>query len=308
MYFVGVTTHQSSIMKIFPRWVEYLQLGDVALQGINFPLHDQAANYRRLVRFLKEDPQSRGALVTTHKLDLFQACRELFDQLDEYAARLNEVSCLAKRDGQLVGYAKDPVTSGLALNAFLPAGYWEQTGAEALILGAGGSSLALTCYLLQPEHGRNRPARSVVTNRSRPRLESMRQLHRQLGVDLPIEYHQVAGLHETDRLMATLRPYSLVVNATGLGKDAPGSPVSDQAPWPEHGIAWDFNYRGELHFLRQARASQAARHLRVEDGWIYFVHGWLQVIAEVFQIAIPSQGPEFDALCRIAAAVRTSPA
>jgi hypothetical protein len=33
-----------------------------------------------------------------------------------------------------------------------------------------------------------------------------------------------------------------------------------------NGIAWDFNYRGDLEFLRQARAAERSRGLRIEDG------------------------------------------
>jgi shikimate 5-dehydrogenase len=96
------------------------------------------------------------------------------------------------------------------------------------------------------------------------------------------------------------------VNATGLGKDAPGSPLTDAAVFPANGFVWDFNYRGDLLFLDQARRQLAERDLHVEDGWIYFLHGWTQVIAEVFHIDIPSSGPGFDALSRIAAATRGS--
>ena len=71
---------------------------------------------------------------------------------------------------------------------------------------------------------------------------------------------------------------------------------------PERALAWDFNYRGDLRFLAQARAQQQARRLTVEDGWIYFVHGWSQVVAEVFHLEI---GPEqIKELSRIASDVR----
>ena len=69
-------------------------------------------------------------------------------------------------------------------------------------------------------------------------------------------------------------------------------------------LVWEFNYRGDLIFLRQARVQQATRNLTVEDGWIYFVHGWTRVIADVFEVNIPTRGSDFDELSRIAASVR----
>jgi shikimate 5-dehydrogenase len=149
MYFIGVTTHQSSIMKVFPRWAEFLGLGDVVIQGMNFRWHDEPENYRKAVEFIRQDPLSLGALVTTHKLDLLRACRDQFDRLDEFAELMGEISSISKHDGSLVGHAKDPITSGLALEAFLPPRHWERTGAEALVLGAGGSAIAVTWYMLQ---------------------------------------------------------------------------------------------------------------------------------------------------------------
>ncbi|RWE90613.1 MAG: shikimate dehydrogenase, partial [Mesorhizobium sp.] len=92
----------------------------------------------------------------------------------------------------------------------------------------------------------------------------------------------------------------LVINATGLGKDAAGSPITDDGVFPQRGIAWDLNYRGDLIFLDQARRQQARQQLQIEDGWTYFLHGWTQVIAEVFDIAIPVSGPDFEKISRIA--------
>ena len=42
----------------------------------------------------------------------------------------------------------------------------------------------------------------------------------------------------------------------------------------------------------------------MEDGWTYFLHGWTQVVAEVFDVEIPTSGPGFDALSDIAAGTR----
>jgi shikimate 5-dehydrogenase len=303
-YFIGVTTGQSSIMRVFPAWARHLGLGDVEIKGIDLKIHDDPDNYRDAVRFIKSDPLSLGALVTTHKLDLLKASRDLFEELDPYALLTGEISCISKRDGKLVGHAKDPITAGCSLEAFLPARHWEKTGAEAMVLGAGGSSVALTCYMLEERHGANKPSRIIVTNRSDPRLHEMQEIHRQVGADVPIEYHHASEPEKASALMATLKPGSLVVNATGLGKDAPGSPITDTALFPQNGFAWEFNYRGDLVFLDQANAQKESRHLRVEDGWIYFIHGWTRVMAEVFHLEIPSHGPEFDRLAQIARDVR----
>jgi len=185
MYFIGMTTGRSSIMRVFPRCSEHLKLGDAVIQGIDCKWHDDPAVYRRVVEFIKHDPLSKGALVTTHKLDLLKACRELFEYLDPYAQLMGEVSSISKRNDQLRGHAKDPISSGLALEAFLPQGHWGRTGGEAFSIGAGGSSLAVTSYLMDPKHGANRPAKIIVSNRSVPRLEEMKEIHRKLNSPIP---------------------------------------------------------------------------------------------------------------------------
>ena len=69
LYFIGVTTGQSSIMPIFPHWMAYLGLDEARIVGVDFPLDTPPQAYREVVAFLKGDPQSKGALVTTHKID-----------------------------------------------------------------------------------------------------------------------------------------------------------------------------------------------------------------------------------------------
>jgi shikimate 5-dehydrogenase len=307
IYFIGVTTGRSSIMKVFPEWADALGLSNATIRGIDFPPHSAPGAYRDAVQHIKQDSLSLGALVTTHKIDLLKACADLFDALDPYARLMGEISCISKRDGKLVGHAKDPITSGLALEAFLSAGYWKERGAEVLVLGAGGSSIAITSYLMTPNHGDNRPSRIIVTNRSAPRLDEIRHVHEALGAGVPCEYRHCPNPQDNDRFVDQLRPRSLVINATGLGKDAPGSPITDEAQFPTNGIAWDFNYRGNLIFLDQARAQQRERGLQIEDGWIYFIHGWTQVVAEVFHIDIPPRGPLLDKLAKIAAGCRGRP-
>lgn len=301
IYFIGVTTGQSSIQTVFPRWAAELGLGDVRLQGIDLPLHAPAAHYRQVVAFIANDTQGRGALVTSHKIDLYDACSDQFDRIDRFARMMGETSCLSKRDGDLVCHAKDPISSGLAIEAFLDRDYWARTGAEAFLMGAGGSTIAISWYLSQVGHGANRPSRIVVSNRSPQRLDALREIYDPLGTGVPLETVLAPTPADNDVILADIAPGSLVVNATGLGKDAPGSPLTDAAVFPRAAIAWDLNYRGDLVFLDQARA---AGDLKIEDGWIYFVHGWTQVIAEVFEVQIPTHGPRFDRLGEIAAGSR----
>lgn len=301
-YFIGVTTAQSSIMRVFPEWARHLGLGDVEMKGIDFPLHASREAYREAVEFLRDDPLSLGALVTTHKIDLYAACEDLFDEIDPHARIMGETSCLSKRNGKFVCHAKDPITSGLALDGFLPPEHFARTGAEVFSMGAGGSTIALTWHLMQASRGANRPSRVIVSNRSAARLEEIERIHRELHLGVPCEYVVAPRPQDNDAVLARLSPGALVINATGLGKDAPGSPLTNAGVFPERAIARDLNYRGELVFLDQARAQQSARALQVEDGWTYFIYGWTRVIAEVFHIDIPTRGPDFDEICRIAAA------
>jgi shikimate 5-dehydrogenase len=282
--FVGVTTGKSAIMRVFPAWAEHLGLGDVAMRGHDLPLHAEPQRYRDVVSALKADPLDRGGLVTTHKIDLFNACRDLFDYVDPYAELCGEVSSLSKRDGQFRAHAKDPISSGRSLDEFVEQGYWARTGAGALLFGAGGSNLAITLHLMTAREPDDRPRRIVVVNRSPARLESMRTVHEQLGADVKVEYVENADARENDRLLATVPPDSLVVNGTGMGKDSPGSPITDDGVFPERALVWELNYRGELDFLHQARRQEAARGLVVEDGWRYFIHGWTCVVEEVFDV------------------------
>lgn len=300
-YFIGVTTAGSSIMKVFPKWAAHLNLGDVVLQGLDFAPHDNPQRYRDAVDFIKADPLSLGALVTTHKLDLFAACRDLFDVVDEHALLMAETSCLSKRDGKLICHAKDPISSGLSIDGFLPPAHFETTDAELFCMGAGGSAIAITWHLMQNKRGRNRPSRIVVTNRSQARLDHIAEVHKRLETDIPVEHILAPDPSDNDEILSGLSAGSFVINATGLGKDAPGSPITNAAEFPANAIAWDLNYRGDLVFLDQSNAQKQAKAIQIEDGWTYFIHGWTQVIAEVFDVTLPVSGPDFDKIAAIAA-------
>ena len=296
MYFIGVSTGDSSSKNIFPRWAETLGILPCELVGIDLKIHDDPMNYREVVNFIKEDPLSLGALVTTHKMDLMAACRNEFDVIDSVASELGEVSSIYKRDGKLCARATDPECGGLALQNFLTLNYFNDTDSELLILGAGGSSLALVWYFLEGEGKKFPPSKIHVINRSQARLDHLINLAEGWGSGEQVVSYHASDPSIADQILNELKLGSLVVNATGLGKDIPGSPITNSALFPEKGIAWDFNYRGNLKFLTQARSQKQTRKITLVDGWDYFVIGWSQVIADIFNIEIPTSGVLYELL------------
>ncbi len=301
-YFIGVTTGKSSIMKVFPQWMKVLGKEDVVIEGVDCKIHDDPEKYRAAVAQIKNDALSLGALVTTHKIDLLTAARDMFDYLDPYAAITGEVSSISRLDGRLEGHAKDPISSGASLDAIVGKDYFARTGAEVLCFGAGGSAIATLLHLMNKKDKADRPRRFTFVNRSQCRLDHAREMVNTLGTDIEIEYVCNADPKVNDQILEKFPPKSVIINATGMGKDTPGSPITWEGRFPVESIAWEFNYRGELDFLHQALAQAESRCLKVEDGWLYFVHGWTQVVSQVFHFDLT---PElFAALNRAASAVR----
>lgn len=297
--FIGVTTTKSSIMKVFPMWMKEVGRPEVVIEGVDLKIHDSPEAYRAATAQIKYDELSLGGLVTTHKIDLLQAARDLFEYLDPYAEICEEISSISKRDGRLEGHAKDPITAGLSMDAILEPGHFGRTGGQVLILGAGGSGMATLLHLMQKKDQSDRPERVVMVNRSPGKLEHLREMVGRIGTDIRVETICNTDPAVNDRLMEGLPGYSVVINATGMGKDTPGSPLTDGGLFPRRGLAWEFNYRGELDFMHQALAQKDTREVRVEDGWLYFVHGWTQVVAQVLDLDLT---PELFARLEAAAA------
>ena len=53
MYFIGVTTGSSSIMKVFPEWVKYLGI-DAQIKGIDIAIREKPEVDREVVDFIKK--------------------------------------------------------------------------------------------------------------------------------------------------------------------------------------------------------------------------------------------------------------
>jgi shikimate 5-dehydrogenase len=297
IHFIGVSTSQSSIMKVFPEWATQLGINGASIHGIDLPLNAPAESYRQVVKFIRNDAGSQGALVTTHKIDLFRAARDQFDELDWFAMAMHEISSISKRNGRLIGQAKDPVSAGRTLCSILPEKFWPGEDGQVFCMGSGGAGVAITWFLLKGEHKLGRPTRIIVSDISAERLDNLQRL-----VNSPqLEARLIKSPEENDMIMRTLPPRALIINATGLGKDRPGSPIADGTAFPRKSIVWELNYRGALDFLQQARRQSALEKLQIYDGWDYFIHGWTCVIADVFAIEIPSDSATFQRLSRIAA-------
>lgn len=303
MYFFGVTTGQSSSKKMFPYWANILGLGDAQLVGVDLPINAPAEQYRHAVRQIVDDPLSMGALVTSHKINVLHAARDMFNMLTPDAELCDEVSSIYKRNGKLIGHAVDPINSGESMIHFLGEDYFRRHEADIMCLGAGGSAVAMLTHMTTRMASEDQPRRVVIVNRSKAKLDNVEALLERLPEShIKFELIQNSDPVVNDGHMANLPPHSMVINATGMGKDIPGSPITDAGLFPQNGIAWELNYRGALDFLHQAKAQQTDRNLLVEDGWTYFLLGWSSVVSNVFDVEISEA--QFTQLAQSAAEQR----
>ena len=282
--FIGVSTQHSLIQKLFPLWVDVLGLGEAKLRGFDHPLGVSLADMRLQVEQLQEDFSLAGALVTTHKVVVWDCAKDLFTELDSHAQRLHEVSCISRNsEGELVAHAKDPLTARWAINQIVSPEHWQRfPEAEVLILGAGGAGLALAWVLLDSNE---KPTQIHLTEVEAGRGSQVRDHLKEFSRRI-WNLHEINSSKEADFVLTGLPPQSLVVNATGLGKDRPGSPLSANAKFPSECHIWEFNYRGSLAFLHQALRQQHKQRLQIHDGWEYFLAGWAYIIAEVYQFEL----------------------
>jgi shikimate dehydrogenase len=300
--FVGIRTAGSLIHRVFTPWMDLLGL-EARLEGIDLAPGTADADYRALVQEIAADPDVLGAVITSHKLAMHRAARALLRAEDPYVDVLQEVNVIARADRALVARATDPP----AVEAVLASLVGDRPPPdEVLCLGAGGAGVALLVSLLCERDGgelRSRdvvPRRIVATDVDAGRLDAVRAMLDALpatGAEI-----RLVGAADNDRELARLAPGALVVNATGLGKDKPGSPLGAGGRFPQRAIVWDANYRGDLEFLRIAAAQAERSELRVQDGWSYFVHGWAQALTPILGRRL--EGELLDRLSEIAGRVR----
>lgn len=253
---------------------------EARIEGRDLPMGGPPSLYRRAVAEIAANDEVRGALVTTHKVDVFRHAGGLFAELDEDAVLCREVSSISKRGPSLVGHAKDPITAGKSIERILGGGSMPE---EVVCLGGGGAGTAISVYLLRRDPP---PRRVVLVDRDAARIDDLRSIHSQIGSSASLAYVVNDDAVANDSVLKRASEGALVINATGMGKDTPGSPLTPRATFPKRAVVWELNYRGELDYLRQARAQVRERQLRVHDGWDYFLYGWSEVISEVFSLDV----------------------
>ncbi len=267
LYFLGVDTKASAVHGLFPSWSELCGITGAELVGLDAPQGAPPARIRDMVETVARDEHAAGALVTTHKVAVYEHARDHFAAMDDDAATLGEVGCVVRRLAGLRGLAIDHESSGVPLGRITGGARWSR---DVLIFGAGGAGRAIALQLARHHD----PHRILITDTSPERLAATRA----------VVQVEAAAAERNAELLQSLGEGALVVNATGLGKDRPGSPLPDTAAFPRASLAWDLNYRGDLQFLSQARA----QNVRTEDGWVYFVAGWITVMSHVYGFPLRS--------------------
>lgn len=278
--FIGVSTSNSSIMKIFPEWSKTLGL-DATISGIDIPLNSEPEVYTSALEEMVNDPGCKGALVTTHKLALYQSAHSQFSSFDEFAKTCGEISCVKIREGSVSGFAKDPISAGLAIEDFLPANFFNEDN-EVILLGDGGAAIAIAWYLT------NLPIPPVVIHIFGKDSSRIEHLVKVIG-DKKTQLRTKISTPQALKDIAETKKKFLIINATGMGKDLPGTPWPKDLLFPKNSYLWELNYRGDLEFYHQGKAQQSSQNLEVTDGWRYFIYGWTQVISEVFDVQIDSK-------------------
>jgi shikimate dehydrogenase len=206
--FVGVTTGSSLVRRAMPAWQPLLGSA-CGLRGIDIGLGAADDAYVRLLGGLLGDDSVAGAVITTHKARVFRAGHALFTSLDPLALACEEVNAVRRAAGGLHGWARDPVSAGRVADRI-----WPGAEGQVICLGAGGTAVAL--------------ARQLLMTRPRVRFACADPDGAAVGHLTRLAPRPVAG-HvgdgPWDDLVSAAPPGSLIVNATGMGKDRPGSPI-----------------------------------------------------------------------------------
>ncbi len=160
-----------------------------------------------------------GNVTIPHKQVACAACAEL----DAVARATGAVNTLWMEEGRLRGANTD--AAGFLANLDECAPGWDDTGGNALVLGAGGGARAIAWGLLQ------RGMRVTIANRTPAHAEA---LAAQIGADVETR--------RWEEIPARLRKADLLVNTTSLGLRGQPRLDIDLSLMPSGGIVADIVY------------------------------------------------------------------
>jgi len=232
-------------------------------------------------------PRIGGSLITAHKAAVFDAAADLFDEITPVARKLGEVGMVYWRNGRLIGDANDAVSTTHILPRLLGSERWANGTHLALIMGGGGAGIAVANTLSVTSE--LECAGVIITEIDENRCRDLRTRVRAWSSVVPIEIRHVTS--PSDSLVLEVGRGALIANATGLGKDRPGNPITPACTFPPDATVWEFNYRflpqNEPTFWQTVKSQASSSNLILEDGWEYFVWGWLVVMANI--VALPPE-------------------
>ena len=81
VWFAGLSTRGSLAFQVFPAWAAEVGVR-ARLHGIDLPPGAPAERYRAFVRDLRSRQHVVGAVVTAHKVALFESARDELDHVD----------------------------------------------------------------------------------------------------------------------------------------------------------------------------------------------------------------------------------
>lgn len=249
----GGLTGKTRVLAVFGAPVEHsispamhnaaiLELG---MDLVYVPFRVEAADLPAAV----EGVRRMGFLGVNLTIPLKEPAVKLVDELSELSARIGAVNTLYWKEGRLCGHSTD--ADGFILSLEKEMGKQSGEGkaglpAEALVLGAGGSSRAV-CFALA-----SRGVRLTIANRTIERAETLVQ---ELGLDKGVKV--IPMEEKLLRRVAASSP--LVVNTTSIGMvyDSSQSPLPSDCFYPGQ-IVYDLVYNPpETRLLAEARRQGA---------------------------------------------------
>lgn len=275
--FLGVSTSKSLVNEAFPRWMNVLEK-DISLQTFDLPIGSSEKSYLQYCSELKH-PNVVGSLITSHKTEIYEYCRGQFSILSNEATKLREISAIRNTDtlGELHGHNTDLEGARRSFEKLsVQNDNWISGSREVVIIGAGGACISILHCIQEhfPE-----VEKVSVTEISQERITTAKEI-----ADNNSFRAEFFLSSETERRIANSGKAPLVINASGVGKDTPGSPVSNTSCFPKNSTFWELNYRGDRELFFRLRDQSGSANFTIEDGWQFFVDGWTFNILFVLSI------------------------